>query len=165
MGQQQLILLVLATIIVGVAIVVGINAFSENSVKNNYDQLLQRTTTMATEAQAWKQKPEVFGGQGGTYGGGNFTGLTFNTLGMVPSTETTAYTCITDGHGTYVITSVAANPVITGSNPATGNEVKITVKGVNTQDMTLTGSKKGDSGVTATSATCYDTSLKKVITT
>lgn len=168
MGQQQLILLVLATIIVGVAIVVGINAFSENSVKNNYDQLLQRTLTVANEAQAWKQKPEVFGGQGGTYGGGVFTGLTFNALGMANGGDdggtATDYTCLKDGHGTYELTSINASPLtVTGRNPATGNLIKVTVSGVTTQDVTLTESKRGDSSVPATSMTCFDASLQTAL--
>lgn len=62
MGQQQLLLLVLGIVIVGIAIVVGINAYSENSVKSNWDALLQDALRVASDAQAWKGKPELFGG-------------------------------------------------------------------------------------------------------
>ena len=65
MGQQQLILLVLATVIVGLAIVVGIRAFSENSIKSNFDALTQDLVRMGNDGQAWKQKPAPFGGQSG----------------------------------------------------------------------------------------------------
>ena len=41
MGQQQLILLVLATVIVGLAIVIGIRAFTENSIRANSDAMVQ----------------------------------------------------------------------------------------------------------------------------
>ena len=62
MGQQQLILLVLATVIVGVAIVVGIRAFTENSGKSNADALMQDAVRMANDAQAAVKKPDPFGG-------------------------------------------------------------------------------------------------------
>ena len=62
MGQQQLLLLVLGIVIVGIAIVVGINAYSENSVKSNFDALLQDGLRIASDAQSWKSKPELFGG-------------------------------------------------------------------------------------------------------
>ena len=62
MGQQQLILLVLATVIVGVAIVVGIRAFTENDAKSNADAMMQDAVRMANDVQAWAKKPQPFGG-------------------------------------------------------------------------------------------------------
>ena len=62
MGQQQLILLVLATVIVGVAIVVGIRAFTENGGKANADAMMQDAVRMANDAQAAVKKPDPFGG-------------------------------------------------------------------------------------------------------
>ena len=46
MGQQQLLLLVMGIVIVGMAILVGINAYSENSVRTNWDSLLQDAVRM-----------------------------------------------------------------------------------------------------------------------
>ena len=57
MGQQQLILLVLATVIVGIAIVVGIRAFTENSAKSNADAMTQDAVRMANDVQAWSRSP------------------------------------------------------------------------------------------------------------
>lgn len=62
MGQQQLILLVLATVIIGIAIVVGIRAFTENDAKANADALMQDAVRMASDIQAAIKKPEPFGG-------------------------------------------------------------------------------------------------------
>lgn len=50
MGQQQLLLLVLGAIIVGVAIVVGVNMFSTSAVNANRDAVLQDCMTLATRA-------------------------------------------------------------------------------------------------------------------
>ncbi len=65
MGQQQLLLLVLGTVIVGLAVVVGINAFSENRIKARADALVTDGLRIASDVQAWALKPEQLGGGGG----------------------------------------------------------------------------------------------------
>ena len=62
MGQQQLLLLVLATIIVGIATVVGIQAFSQNNIKSNADAMMNDAVRIASDLQAWSQKSQPFGG-------------------------------------------------------------------------------------------------------
>src|SRR5690606_2317238 len=62
MGQQQLLLLVLGIVIVGLAVVVGIQAFSENQKKANADALVNDAIRIASDAQAWMLKPTAFGG-------------------------------------------------------------------------------------------------------
>ena len=51
MGQQQLLLLVLGIVIVGLAVVVGIQAFSENQKKSNADALVNDAIRIASYAQ------------------------------------------------------------------------------------------------------------------
>ncbi len=74
MGQQQLLLLVLGIVIVGLAVVVGIQAFGENQKKANSDALVNDAVRIASDAQAWKLKPAAFGG------GADATGMTGFTL-------------------------------------------------------------------------------------
>ena len=62
MGQQQLLLLVLGIVIVGLAVVVGIQAFSENQKQSNADMMVNDAIRIASDAQAWKLKPSAFGG-------------------------------------------------------------------------------------------------------
>ena len=62
MGQQQLLLLVLGIVIVGLAVVVGINAFGENDKKANADAMVTDALRIASDAQAWDLKPGQFGG-------------------------------------------------------------------------------------------------------
>jgi hypothetical protein len=62
MGQQQLLLLVLGIVIVGIAIVLSITAFTTNSAKANADALMQDAVRIATDAQLWKKRPEIMGG-------------------------------------------------------------------------------------------------------
>ncbi len=72
MGQQQLLLLVLGIVIVGLAVVAGINAFQENQLKSNKDALVNEAVRIATDIQAWKLKPAAFGGGGGSFDGFNW---------------------------------------------------------------------------------------------
>ena len=65
MGQQQLLLLVLGVVIVGLAVVVGINAFSENQIRSNADAMVTEALRMSSDLQAYALKPTQFGGGGG----------------------------------------------------------------------------------------------------
>ena len=51
MGQQQLLLLVLGIVIVGLAVVVGIQAFSENQKQANADQMVNDAIRIAFSSQ------------------------------------------------------------------------------------------------------------------
>ena len=62
MGQQQLLLLVLATVIVGLATVAGIQAFDENQSQATQDALVQRGTNIAVDLKAQFNKPPELGG-------------------------------------------------------------------------------------------------------
>lgn len=77
MGQQQLLLVILVTIIVGVATVVAINIFGESAVNANYDATRQDVLTLSAMAQGWYIKPGLMNG-----GGGKFTGITVDELGF-----------------------------------------------------------------------------------
>lgn len=81
MGQQQLLLLVLGIVIVGLAVVVGIQAFGENQRRANQDAMINDAIRIASDAQAWALKPVAFGGNAGRQGVTTFDGLTFQRLG------------------------------------------------------------------------------------
>jgi hypothetical protein len=148
MGQQQLILLVLATVIVGIAIIIGIQAFSENQAKANADAMVHDGVRMASDAQLWKKKPSAFGGQplnGNTpYGSGTFTGLTslgqlgYNTETVVgdpaASTNATAYKNM---NAVYALAGPGdANGLkIVGKNCIEGNGIVITVTGTASSEI------------------------------
>ena len=79
MGQQQLLLLVLSTIIVGVSIVVGIGMFQDSAMNANIDTVTQENLSIAAKATEWFTKSVAQGG-----GGGDFTangGVTLQNLG------------------------------------------------------------------------------------
>ena len=78
MGQQQLLLIVLGVIIVGIAVVVGINVFTASAASSNRDAITADLTNLASMAQQYYRKPLALGG-----GGNSFVGFT------IPATLTT----------------------------------------------------------------------------
>jgi hypothetical protein len=108
MGQQQLLLLILSAIIVGVAIVVGINMFGQNAVQANQDAVTQDVLTLASRAQGWYRRPVQMGG-----GGRDFTGL--NTNGPEKLNFTTP-----NDNGSYTLSG--------------GTATELTIEGTGTED-------------------------------
>ena len=72
MGQQQLLLVILVTIIVGIATVVAINTFGAAADSANVDAVRQDVSQIAAAAQGYYMKPRMLGG-----GGRTFTDITF----------------------------------------------------------------------------------------
>ncbi|MEO1479229.1 MAG: hypothetical protein AAFV01_11705 [Bacteroidota bacterium] len=64
MGQQQLVLLVLGLVIVGLAIVTGIQSFEENDRKSRYDRFTEHAVAVAGDVISWYSKPVALGGLG-----------------------------------------------------------------------------------------------------
>lgn len=67
MGQQQLLLIVLGLIIVGIAIVVGINLFRANAIEAKRNNVLNECINLASMAQQYYMKPTTLGGGGKTF--------------------------------------------------------------------------------------------------
>ena len=71
MGQQQLLLIILGVIIVGIAIAVGITMFASSSIQSNKDALINDLNNLAANAYQFRIRPTTMGGGGGSYTGGN----------------------------------------------------------------------------------------------
>jgi hypothetical protein len=67
MGQQQLLLIILGVIIVGIAIAVGITMFSSASVQSNKDAIVNDLNNLAANAYQYKIRPATMGGGAGQY--------------------------------------------------------------------------------------------------
>ena len=98
MGQQQLLLIVLGVIVVGIAVVVGINLFNANAVSSNRDGVVSDLNNLGAMAQQYYKKPTSMGG-----GGNTFTGWVLPT-----QLDTTA-------NGNYSITVAAQSVTIVGN--------------------------------------------------
>lgn len=117
MGQQQLLLIVLGVIIVGIAIIVGLALFRSQSVENKRDVVINESLNIGSLALQYYKKARVVGG--GQY---TFTGWTIPT-----SLDTTA-----NGIYTAVVTSDQVVITGTGNEAVTGDdlvEVQTTVTG------------------------------------
>lgn len=67
MGQQQLLLIILGVIIVGIAIAVGITMFSAGSVQANKDAIVNDLNNLAANAYQHRIRPVSMGGGAGAY--------------------------------------------------------------------------------------------------
>jgi hypothetical protein len=84
MGQQQLLLIILGVIIVGIAVAVGITMFQDNAVSANKDAVTNDLVQLAAKAQQFFRKPSSLGG-----GSNDFTAITANAAGMALLVSTT----------------------------------------------------------------------------
>ncbi|MEL6614345.1 MAG: hypothetical protein AAFQ43_01330 [Bacteroidota bacterium] len=129
MGQQQLLLLVLGIVIVGLAVVVGIRAFEENSDKANQDAIVSDGIRIVNNAQAWGLKPAPYGG-----GAGSFTNLTFGQINY--DTGTNSYYENSSGRFGLVVTAgTPGSFVLTACNDESGNKTTFTVTGFDESDI------------------------------
>jgi len=68
-GQQQLLLIILGILVVGVAIFVGINYFRSNAIEAKRNNIINELVNLASIAQQYYMKPRALGG-----GSRSFTG-------------------------------------------------------------------------------------------
>ena len=114
MGQQQLLLIVLGVIIVGIAVVVGINVFTASSSSSNRDAVISDLTNLASLAQQYYRKPIALAG-----GENSFTNWSIPTQ------------LATTGNGGYTATVAAQSVTLVGTGTQNGNDgtnpVKVTM--------------------------------------
>ncbi|MFN3134910.1 MAG: type IV pilin protein [Candidatus Kryptonium sp.] len=67
MGQQQLLLIVLGVIIVGIAIAVGISMFKSSAVDANRNAVASDLANLASKAQRYYRTPVELGGGGNSF--------------------------------------------------------------------------------------------------
>jgi len=110
MGQQQLLLIVLGVIIVGIAVVVGINLFNANAEESAKDGVVSDCTNLGAMAQQFYKKPLSMGG-----GGNSFAGF------VVPTN------LVTTANGTYAATPNGAVDCTIVGTPTAGQGYTWTV--------------------------------------
>ncbi len=141
MGQQQLLLLVLGIVIVGLAVVVGIQAFSENQKKANADAMVTDALRIASDCQVWDLKPGQFGGSLATE---DLSDCTFDEIGFTNTSGTytnvnadyTLPTSLPSGCSAPTIPSGGTPLVyVYGNNTQTGNDVCVGIAGTQADDV------------------------------
>lgn len=100
MGQQQLLLIILGVIVVGIAIAVGISQFGAHSIQANKDGVTSSLINLAADAYQYRIRPTTLGG-----GSGGYTGYT------IPNKMAS------DNDGTYAVGSLSATTAtLTGTS-------------------------------------------------
>ena len=98
MGQQQLLLIVLSVIIVGIAVVVGINMFGASAASANLEAVTSDLLNLSARAQQYYVKPSGMGG-----GGNSFVGIAIEDLSPKASNDNGTYSIKTAGTATKVV--------------------------------------------------------------
>jgi Tfp pilus assembly protein PilE len=127
MGQQQLLLIILGVIVVGIAVAVGITMFQDNAVSANRDAVVNDLVNLAARAQQFYRRPTSLGGGQNSFAGLSGTGG-ISKLVNVP----TSATSWVNANGTYQIQSaIDSFVIVTGLGNEIGNDggqkVKVTM--------------------------------------
>jgi len=118
--QQQLLLIVLALIIVGIAIAISVELFRSNAIEDKRDILIEETSSLAALAIQYYKKPREMGG-----GGKSFIGWTIPTSmvqtynGNFMTASITPAQVIITGTGTEVVTgtdSIKVETYVSGTD-------------------------------------------------
>jgi hypothetical protein len=128
MGQTQLLMIVLAVIIVGIAVAVGIGQFGESALAANRDAVAADCQTIISKSQGWYRKPTSLGG-----GGNSFEGLTLAQIGVSASNENGSYAIAVSGDANEIVTCTGTG----NENTDAGDAVEVTVA-YNASDNTTT---------------------------
>lgn len=116
MGQQQLLLIVLGMVVIGIAVVIGMSLFRAHAINSKRDILINETIDMAAQAIGYYKRTREFGGGGKSFVGWQIPPQVKNTI-----------------NGSYEITTVSVDQLVltaTGTEVVTGQdsiEVKTTV--------------------------------------
>ena len=125
MGQQQLLLIILGVIVVGIAVAVGITMFTDNATSANRDAVVNDLVNLSARAQQYYRRPTTLGG-----GGNVFTGCTLSDLVTVASGATS----YVNANGSYSIVGAVTDSLVTleGQGNEIGNDgsgkVKVTME-------------------------------------
>ncbi|MDH3252361.1 MAG: hypothetical protein OEM41_06180 [Ignavibacteria bacterium] len=114
MGGQQLLLILLGVLVVGVAIAIGVNLFTDNSTSHNRDAIASEMLHLATRAQVYYRTPRTMNG-----GGQSFTGL--DDIGLLianPNGVNASYALTNEG-SSVTLTGIGKELGRDGTNPVT----------------------------------------------
>ena len=110
MGQQQLLLIILGVVVIGIAILVGVAMFQDNALDHNRAQVINDLKMLGAKAQHYYTRPMTMGG-----GSKSFVGLTADArgIGLLAGVKFTD-----NANGTYLI------------KPPGGTDANVVLEGV-----------------------------------
>ncbi len=102
MGQQQLLLVILITILVGIATIVAINTMQVTHEEQNRDAIRQDILQAHNMAVAYYKKPRLIGG-----GGESFENVTLELIALTERNENAVYEITERSEESFTITATA----------------------------------------------------------
>jgi type II secretory pathway pseudopilin PulG len=108
MGNQQLLIIVIAVVIIGIAVAVGVTWFRDSAASSNRDQLVADLAQYGVRAQAYYRRPSALSG-----GQCSFNGLTIDKI---------------TGHARNMNGTYSMDP-----DPVTGTPLSIKLIGIGTE--------------------------------
>ena len=126
MGQQQLLLVILVTILVGIATVVAINVFGDSAEQANRDAVRQDLLQAAAQAQAVWVKPALLGGADRNFANPNITEAELLAALRIPGNSATRTNLdddsvtddvVTNENGVYRITASGEDNITIFAEP------------------------------------------------
>jgi len=119
MGSQQLLMIVVGLIIVGIGVAIGINIFGVNAQQANRDAITEDCLHLAAAAQGYYRKPDILGG-----GNNSFADIGVTDCGMLPFGDgRTAQNM----NATYVIEEKQSTLTIKGSSRSESSRIVVLV--------------------------------------
>ena len=123
MGQQQLLLIILGVIIVGIAIAVGLSLFNAQSIQSNKDAIINDLNNIAAQAYQYRIRPASTGGGAGSY-------LGFAIPTKMASNENAIYTSTPSSIGDRVtFTAVSSSNTVNKVTAEIDTDGKFVVSG------------------------------------
>jgi hypothetical protein len=123
MGTQQILLIVLSVIIVGIAVAVGITMFNQQAFNSNRNACLSDLNMFAAQSQAFYKTPESHGGAGS-----DVANVTVDALGEWIGFDFDAGTDqVFTGNGDFTLAFADSTLTITSLGNETGVTPSLTV--------------------------------------
>lgn len=118
MGQQQLLLIILVTVLVGIATVIAIDTMQSSYDNANFDAIQQDILQAHTASMGYLQKPVMLGG-----GGGSYTGISMRDILLPEENDNALYELgeVSTSSMEIIGTSVNGNLVLTAT--ISGDEI------------------------------------------
>ena len=119
MGTQQLLLIILGVIVIGIGVAVGINIFGSNAEQANKDAITQDCMHLAAAAQGFYRKPGMLGG-----GDNSFNNIEITDCGMREAGDVVTGENL---NGTYTIKADGDELTIIGTSNIGGDKTVVLV--------------------------------------
>ncbi len=120
LGQQQLLLVILGIIIVGIAIAVSIQLFRTSAIDGKRDIMINECSNIASIAISYYKKPKEMGGGGKTFLGWSVPNQLVNTVNGSYIADVQGDQVTITGTGTEIVTG---NDSIKIQTIVTANEI------------------------------------------